>query len=337
MTARSAYTQLQNITRDLQRTTLPKLPPAFGFEGDEEFGHQLDLWQQWIRFEIDDNLVLKEEDIGAYRKRVLFVFRQALMALQFWPQLWYDAADFCFAHDMEDEGMKFLMSGATSNSESCLLAFRISERIELSTTNDETSDPGAKDRFAKVRAPMDKSLDALYELITKAKNREIIDIKAVQDEYDTEVAQIMQEDEDDINTTEKEQRKASFEAQMSAIKQNVTMQTELLGRTISFVWVAIIRAARRVQGKGRPGEKMGGFRTVFGEARKRGRINSHVYAETALMEYHCYQDPLGTKIFDRGAKLFPEDEQFLMAYLKHLVAINDITSKSMNISSTCCC
>jgi hypothetical protein len=45
------------------------------------------------------------------------------------------------------------------------------------------------------------------------------------------------------------------------------------------------------------------------------------------MEYHCYKDPAATKIFERGAKLFPEDENFALEYLKHLLDINDVTSK----------
>jgi cleavage stimulation factor subunit 3 len=46
------------------------------------------------------------------------------------------------------------------------------------------------------------------------------------------------------------------------------------------------------------------------------------------MEYHCYKDPAATKIFERGAKLFPEDENFALEYLKHLIDINDIISES---------
>lgn len=80
-----------------------------------------------------------------------------------------------------------------------------------------------------------------------------------------------------------------------------------------------MRAARRVQSKA-------GFRAIFADARKRGRVTSELYVETALIEYHCYKDPAGTRIFERGMKLFPEDEHFALEYLKHLIAINDITN-----------
>ncbi|KAJ5749978.1 mRNA 3'-end-processing protein rna14 [Penicillium manginii] len=84
-----------------------------------------------------------------------------------------------------------------------------------------------------------------------------------------------------------------------------------------------MRAMRRIQGKGKAGEELGS-RSIFAEARKRGRITSDVYIASALMEYHCYKDPSATKIFERGAKLFPQDENFALEYLKHLIDINDI-------------
>jgi cleavage stimulation factor subunit 3 len=151
MTARTCYTQLQNMTRDLDRTTLPKLPPALGFEGDTEYMRQVEIWKDWIQWEKDDNLVLRDEDIKAYRDRIIFVYKQALMALQFWPEMWYDAADFCISCGMDKEGLDFLSQGIAANPESCLLAFKLADQIELTTANDETSDPGAKVRMQKVR------------------------------------------------------------------------------------------------------------------------------------------------------------------------------------------
>jgi cleavage stimulation factor subunit 3 len=46
-----------------------------------------------------------------------------------------------------------------------------------------------------------------------------------------------------------------------------------------------------------------------------------------LIEWNVYRDKAGTKIFERGAKLFPEDAHFTLEYLKHLLEIADTTSK----------
>ena len=331
MTARTCYTQLQNMTRDLDRTTLPRLPPALGFEGDTEYMKQVEIWKSWIQWEKDDNLVLKDEDVKAYRDRIIFVYKQALMALQFWPEMWYDAADFCFSCAMDKEGLDFLNQGIAANPESCLLAFKLADQIELTTTNDETSDPGAKLRMQKVREPYNKVLDSLYDLINKARAREVRDIQKIEasianDDADTAMGG-RAGDEEDYDTAEIEQRKAFAQTQIDSVKSMVAIQISILQKAISFAWVALMRACRRIQGKGMPGERAGGFRTILTEARKRGRITSDVYIQSALIEYHCYKDNTATKIFERGIKLFPDDEVFALEYIKHLIAINDITSE----------
>ena len=81
---------------------------------------------------------------------------------------------------------------------------------------------------------------------------------------------------------------------------------------------------RRIQGKG--GVGIGGLRQVFVEARKRGKLTSDVYVAVALMESVVYHDPVGGKIFERGMTLFPEDEAYLLEYLKYLHTKDDTTS-----------
>ncbi len=330
MTARTCYTQIQNMTRDLSRTTLPRLPPAPGFEGEAAFMRQAQLWKEWIDWEKDDNLVLKDDDPKTYRKRILFTYKQALMALQFWPEMWYDAAEFCLENGMDKEGLEFLKQGIAANSESCLLAFKMADRIELTTSNNDGNDPGAKTRMAKVRDPYDKVLNALYDLAAKTKAKESLEIARIEENNKSRSNAMLPhnepDEENEEDPAETDMKRAAAQAQIEAVKQDAATQTALLQKTISYAWIALIRAARRVQGKGMAGEKSGGFRVIFGDARKKGKITSDVYVENALIEYHCYKDPVGTKIFERGMKLFPEDENFALEYLKHLIAINDITS-----------
>ena len=340
MDARSAYVQLQNITRGLDRTTLPKLPPAPGFQGYEEYMRQVELWNAWIRFEKEDGLVLRDQDSTAYRDRILYTYKQALMALRFWPEMWYSAADFCFQiglnyqeNDFLKQGHDFLRQGIEANPESPLLAFKLADRIELSTSNDEASDPGNKNRMAKVQEPYNKILDTLYDLVAKSKAKETQSIAQLQAEAAATTGSINDDrpyaDDDDDIVGEQRDRASELQAKIGAAKQDSEATIKELSKTLSHVWIALLRAGRRIMGQGRvgsinaPGE---GFRGFFGEARKRGRLTRDVYIETALIEYHCYKDPTATKIFERGMKLFPDDEVFALEYLKHLIAINDITN-----------
>ncbi|EXJ86434.1 hypothetical protein A1O3_03385 [Capronia epimyces CBS 606.96] len=326
MTARTAYTQLQNLTKDLRRTSRPRLPPSPGFQAHDDYMKQVSLWKQWIDWEKEDNLVLKDEDLALLRSRILFTYKQALMALQFWPEIWYDAVEFCFANGLDSDGVKLLNQGIASNPESPLLAFKLADRIESSTQNDEGNDPGAKERMKKIREPYDRVLDALYELIKKGSAREKQDIQ------NAELAATTNGDgsgsgEDEINAANVTAKKAMLDNEIENIKKAAHVQTSLLSRMISHVWIALMRATRRVQGKGLPTDRgPSGFRAVFGEARKRGKLTSDFYVESARIEWQCYRDPTGTKILDRGMKLFPEDDYLPLQYIKHLFEINDVTN-----------
>lgn len=324
MTARSSYTELQNITRDLIRTSLPRLPPVVGSEGDMEFAQQVDIWKRWIAWEKTDPLVLKEDDAAAFKARVVYVYKQALMALRFLPEIWFEGSEFCILNDMESEGNELLKQGIEANPESCLLAFKRADRLEVTSESDQDS----SSRAAKVREPYDTLLTTLYDLITKAKTQENQDVSRIEESFATQNPDSQQqrsEDDDDAPVESKEYDTIK-QAQIDAVRKAHSIQINILSKTISFAWIALMRSMRRIQGKGKPGEAAGS-RQVFAEARKRGRITSDVYIASALMEYHCYKDPAATKIFERGARLFPDDENFALEYLKHLIDINDIISK----------
>lgn len=333
MSARSANTALENIIRGLSRTSLPNLAPALGFEGDQEYLNQVVLWQRWIEWEQEDPLVLKSDEIETYKQRVLYVYKQALMALRFWPEMWVNAAEWCFTNGLEKEGDTFLNDGIIANPESCLLAFKKADRIESTLSIDE-ADKGLAEKGAIVRAPFDKLLDSLYDLIKQLKARETRDIAKLEESarLDDSISAIIAdtiEDDDEHNNTSatKEAAEAAKINQISAIKQGYNVQSQLLSRTISYAWIALMRAMRRVQGKGAVRDPVGGSRQIFSDARARGKITSDVYVASALIEHNVYKDAAGTKIFERGAKLFPEDETFILEYLKHLLAIGDTTSK----------
>lgn len=339
MTARTSIVGLQNLTRGLRRTTLPVLPPAPGFDGDVDYMEQLELWKAWIQWEKNDPLVLQPDDIAAYRDRVVFVYKQSLMAMRFWPELWCDAADFCFLNSLETEGNDFLTNGIAANPESCLLAFKRADRLELNTANEEGDAASIKRRGAEVREPYDKVLDALYDLIGKAKARESQELARIEAQFaidDIEQRNGINGDDRDEDLTDedrdaREKRKAE---QLVGVKNVHAVQVRLLSQTVSYVWIALMRAMRRVQGKGKVNETVGGSRQIFTDARRRGRITSDVYVASALIEFHCYDPETTKKIFERGLKLFPEDEAFALEYIRHLIANNDHTSKGVFVLSS---
>ncbi|KAK4242908.1 hypothetical protein C8A03DRAFT_39853 [Achaetomium macrosporum] len=338
MSAKSANTALENITRGLQRTTLPRLPPAPGFDGDQEYMEQVEIWKKWISWEKSDPLDLKDDkdQPGLYQKRILYVYNQALMALRFWPEMWVDAAQWCFDNNITSKdgsptGLDFLTRGIEANPESVLLAFKHADYIE-STYPIEENDDAKIARGKAVRAPYNKVLDTLYSIVKGLKERETAELARIEEaakaagKTSANKAEEEDEDEDEAGSSEKGGVDNRFNDQIRAIKQGYAAQTQLLSRTISFVWIALIRAMRRIQGKGKPNTDLGGMRQAFQDARHRGRLTSDVYAAVAQLEWTIYKDPAGGKIFDRGAKLFPEDENFTLENIKYLHSRDDFTN-----------
>lgn len=331
MTARGSYVALQNITRDLNRTTLPRLPPAPGFHGEEEYTKQVGIWKSWVEWEREDQLVLKDEDVDAYKNRVIHVYKQAVMALRFWPQIWYDAAEFCFHNDKESEGNDFLTQGLAANPESCLLAFKRADRIELTTSGEEGPD-SVERRGDAVREPYNTCLEALYDLHNKTQTREAQAIARTREN----LAQLAQgppgvvrgdaEYDEQMEDETPDAKEAMQRAQIEAIQKGNAMQLQLLERIICFTWIACMRALRRIKGKGAQFTPNSGFRGVLQEARTRGRITPDLYIHAALMEWHCYKDPVAQKLFDKAFKLYPTSENVALEYLKFLISNNDITS-----------
>lgn len=342
MTAKSAKTQLDSRLAGLDRLNLPKLPPVYGCAGEDEFGTQVEKWQEWIRWEEADELVLKDEEDGVqFRKRVLFVFKQATMALRFYPNIWYDAAVWCFDQgrdDMTQEGESFLDEGIAANPESVLLSLKKADRVE-SALPAGSSDEVIIQNGSKLDAVYESSLAALYALRDKYAQREKKAQAEVQESFANMTPDEEQDkpddEEDDVDDDEKpKSRKQQLEEQLKGVKVAFDTQRDLLKRTISAVWSAKMRAFRRIQGQGAPKQPKKGFRGVFAEARPRGMLTSDVYVVSALLEHHCYRDPAATRIFERGLKLFPVDELFALEYIKHLVSINDLTNAKVVFETT---
>ena len=273
--------------------------------------------------------MLKEENPTAYKARIIYVYKHALLALRFWPEMWFDAAEFCFNNDLDDQGTEFLTQGIRANPESCLLAFKYADRLELSTSsgNDDNS---KQQRGMKVREPYDNLLNSLYDLVAKAMEREQRDIARIEEqsvEAQEEQSNGIDDDEEDDNERklEKENRK---KAQVASVKAMNSVQISILNRTISYAWIALMRAMQRIQGKGNVKDaSSGGSRKVFTDARRRGRITGELWVAAAMLEFHSGDSEAAKKIFERGLKLFPADESFALEYMKLLTNANDHTSK----------
>lgn len=348
MTAKTSRTQMDHRIVGLDRSSLPVLPPVAGCEGEEAFASQLQRWKDWLAWESDDPMVYngeKDRDVAAYRKRILYVYRQAVMFLHYYPPMWFDAANWCFeqgSEEMTAQGEDFLDRGMKANPESVLLALEKADRVE-SGLETGSSDEVAIANGEKLDVVFERVHKALYDLREKMLEREKEAVQKIKEHFASlppkeEDEQGMRPDEDDDDEdspTEKPKTRAEeMQAHIQQLQAASKAHLEVLKHTISYVWVAKMRAFRRVQGQGMPNKPKKGFRGVLAEARPRGQLSSEVYIASALMEWNCYKDPSALKLFEKGLRLFPTDEGFAMEYIKHLVACSDLTNARVVFETT---
>ena len=82
MQARSALRQMRTIMGGLDRNKIPR-PPTWSPAERQE----LDKWKAWIEWEKSNPLILDNENL--VYTRVIYAYKQAMMNMRFYPELWY--------------------------------------------------------------------------------------------------------------------------------------------------------------------------------------------------------------------------------------------------------
>lgn len=174
----------------------------------------------------------------------------------------------------------------------------------------------------------------LYDIINKVKDCEMVYIVQIQEVVKKVVVRDnlfsgFDDDEDDEEEGEgliKLVMDVSVEKQIQVVQQVFVMQIKMLLKIILFVWIVLIWVMRWIQGKGKVNMEMGGMRQVFQDVRQCGWFISDVYVVVVYMEWIIYKEFVGGKIFDCGVKLFLEDEDFVLEYIKYFYFLNDFIS-----------
>lgn len=131
MSARGIMQKLNTLYKGLVRTTLPK---SRSFTDAER--EQLRKWHSVVALEASNFLNL---DGGLLHARVMFSYRQALITMQFFPELWVDAADYCLQNNLTADAIDFLNMGLEVNSDSFLLMARLGDILESLERYDDLS------------------------------------------------------------------------------------------------------------------------------------------------------------------------------------------------------
>ncbi|CAG8601414.1 8169_t:CDS:10 [Paraglomus brasilianum] len=156
MTARTALRELREITDSINKSILP-VPPKW----TKVELQQLDHWKRWIAWEKSNPLAL--EDKSALAQRITFVYRQAMLYMRYYPEIWYDAASYWVEIGKEDEAVTMLKNGMEIMPTSFLLHFYYTELQEQRQKSAE-----ARSAFESLISHLNSEIERIEESAEEA-------------------------------------------------------------------------------------------------------------------------------------------------------------------------
>ncbi|KAF7724317.1 mRNA 3'-end-processing protein rna14 [Apophysomyces ossiformis] len=299
MTARTALPEMRRFTDNLNRNAVPK-PPQWT---DKEL-QQLDLWKQYIRWEKSNPLQLDEESL--VNERVIYAYQQAFLVLRFYPELWYDYAQYYLEQGKIEKAMDILKQATEVLPTSLLVHFSYAELCE------------SQRQLTDARKAFESLLERLDQDVEKIKSGAQKEIDRLQQEADEERAGLKLTDDIDGELREQlRQREKQVKKEQDEVEKQCKEQVDVIAKSCSLVWINYMQFARRTEG-------IKVAREVFSKARRATNRTYHVFVASALMEYHNSKNPtIAGKIFGLGIKIFPEDPDYICEYLDFLIQMND--------------
>jgi cleavage stimulation factor subunit 3 len=254
MQARSALRQMRTIMGGLDRNKVPRPPTWTPLERQE-----LDRWKAWIEWEKSNPLILDNENV--VYSRVIYAYKQAMMNMRFYPELWYSAAEYAKSKGRESEALEFMKNGIKANKLSFLLHYQFVENEE------------ANHRITEVRSTLESLINNVSQEYEKMnKMAEFMKLQlAAEEEADTKQLADAAEAER-IAIVERQRRRKT---QREMIDQEHEIRVEKIAEEATNAWIALMHAIRRAEG-------IKSARQVFAKARKAKPLSHHIFVASGI-------------------------------------------------------
>jgi len=309
MTARMMLKELRKLTDGINRTLLPR--PV---KWTERELHQLEQWKRYFRWERSNPLSL--EDPAMLSARVAWTYKQALLSMRFYPEIWFEAATYFSEIGRADEAVLLLKNATEIMPTSFLVHFAYAEMEE------------SRKSFKECRASFEALIKNLTLKIDEMNNR-------VNEEIQVAKAALMAEQQAldgttastkkvrDIEEVDGEMRERDRE-ELKKRNRDLLLYEKLARKEVEemikgagLAWIMFMHFVRRTEGTSQ-------WRQIFGRARRSNGCPYQVYIAAALLEYHCTKDRvIAGKVFELGYKSFSDEAAYVEQYLVFLIQQND--------------
>jgi cleavage stimulation factor subunit 3 len=219
------------------------------------------MWKAWIAWEKTDPLVLDNEN--AVYTRVIYAYKQAMMNMRFYPEIWYSAAEYAKSKGKDTEAAEYMKNGIKANKLSFLLHYQFAEHEE---TNH---------RISEVRTTLESLINNLtqeYEKMNKMAEFMKMQITA-EDEADAKMLSSEMPEAESQAIVDR-QRKRKTQREIIDLEHGVRVGK--IADEATNAWIALMQAIRRAEG-------IKSARQVFAKARKAKPLSHHIFVASGTI------------------------------------------------------
>lgn len=329
MTARSAAKEMAKLLDGLYRDGAPIYNRRRSPDVREA---QTRKWQAWLDWEKSNPLGFEnKQDI---EERVKYTYKQAATSLWFSPDFWFNAASYSLetgegtdnVDDNIDEGIELLQLGLEAIPSSFLLYYKLAEVYES-----HSKFPEAKASYASLIEKLKERRELLEQQYKEQEEADKSDAPNDGAESDSKATSTPTTVLNRVNELSSNRGSTppirgdtpqpppqTPASQLSPKLAKAKNQLDIQAKTMTHAYISYMKAVMRMEG-------ITQARQIFSECRRATYATYHIYVASAMMESHDGRDDIAIKIFEIGAKRYPNAE-FIREYLGFLISHNDDTN-----------
>ncbi|WVQ71644.1 hypothetical protein IAR50_001184 [Cryptococcus sp. DSM 104548] len=304
MTARTALRELRTLT---DRIPKPIIPPRSTFT--EQDRQTINAWKAYLKWEESNPLVIEDQQV--LQSRIKYAMHKGLGEMRHFPEIWHYVTGYYLGQNDKEKAVELVKAGVEACPKSFLLTFAYAE-LEEERKEYATCHALYSNLISRLNPEVDQLRIEVAKEVETARGPPIPNAEKVQS---AAAAGDVDMDGNDVQAIQKLVDEREERGRLVAERRGRDVEELMVG--ISVVWNMYMRFARRAEG-------IKSARAVFGKARKSPHLTWHVFEASAMVEYHSNKDPaVAIRIFELGLKLFAENVDYVVRYLKYLISIND--------------
>ncbi|KAJ2584695.1 mRNA 3'-end-processing protein rna14 [Coemansia sp. RSA 1836] len=351
MTARTALRVMNKHWDAIRRSQPPHAIPAPPEWSSREIDH-LEAWKKYLKWETDNPLNIS--DAAALRKRVVFAYGQACMALRFYPEIWIDFAEYLSSQGQHGDALVKMHSASEVLPSSLAVQFAYAEMAEKHKQPNVCKQVYER-VVALTRADIDSTTARYTSKLDKYEKRLLLIATkkvALEDHQDMQDADASAEvavtesdsDTDDTDDTGEsdmgdnasdasgleasgvtaslERAKRRTNARVARTKAQMEQELGEKREHYTLSWIMYLRYVQRVEG-------IDAVRQLLRRPRSdpSGYLTYHLFVAAAQMEYHVAKKPgVAAKLFEFYSKLYSDQSAYIVEYLNYLINSGDDTN-----------